>query len=89
MAEFETEIQARFEWPGNNLYTWNARGPYAYDAMWAIGLTLNKSVEMLKTKTLSDVRTRRLEDFTYDDSDMANMFLDILKDIRFDGISVR
>lgn len=57
--------------------------------MWALALTLNESVEMLKTKTFPDMRTRRLEDFTYDDQEMAHMFLDILKDIRFEGASVR
>ncbi len=31
---------------------------------------------------------RRLEDFTYDDKDMAEVFFELLKETRFTGVSV-
>ncbi len=56
--------------------------------MWSVALMLNQSVEILKTKDTEENRTKRLEDFNYNDEEMAFMFLDLLKDIHFEGISV-
>ena len=49
---------------------------------------LNKSVEVLKQKLFSNGEKRSLHDFDYDDSEMAQLFLDILNETSFDGMSV-
>ena len=88
MQEFQSELQERLKRPENQIYKWHDRNPYGYDATWAVALMLNKSVERLKTERFSDNRLRRLEDFTYDDHEMALMFLDSFKDMTFEGVSV-
>ena len=49
---------------------------------------LNTSVEILKEMVFSDGLQRRLEDFTYDDSEMAEVFFKLLGESDFTGISV-
>ncbi|XP_072030785.1 gamma-aminobutyric acid type B receptor subunit 2-like [Amphiura filiformis] len=61
--------------------------PYGYDAAWLIALMLNKSVEVLKEKVFSNGKKRQLENFTYQDGEMAQMFLDLMNEIEFDGAS--
>ena len=68
---------------------WNDYSSFAYDAAWAVALALNKTVETLKTTRFQDGLFRRLEDFTYDDQQMAEMILDALNSTSFDGVSVR
>lgn len=51
--------------------------------MWTIALTLNKSMSEIR-KTLN----RSLEDFTYQDSRMAQIFKQTLKNLEFQGITV-
>ena len=48
--------------------------PHAYDSTWALALVLNQTVEELKTKVFRDGSMRRLEDFTYEDEEMALLF---------------
>ncbi|XP_038069217.1 uncharacterized protein LOC119738403 [Patiria miniata] len=86
-AEYETLYQDRMSWPENQGYRWNSLGPFVYDAAWAIALTFNKSVEVLKTKRFSDGSFRRLEDFTYDDKEMAELFFNLLNETEFKGVS--
>ena len=54
-----------------------------YDAMWTIALALNSSISMLKEKGLG-----KLEDFTYESTEMADVFTDAIAAISFQGISV-
>ena len=56
---------------------------YVYDAAWAIALALNSSISMLEEKGLG-----RLEDFTYDSVEMADVFTDAVFKVSFQGISV-
>ena len=49
---------------------------------------LNKSVEVLKEKVFSNGEKRRLQDFSYNDSEMAQLFLDMLSEVSFNGMSV-
>jgi len=56
---------------------------YVYDAMWTIALALNSSISMLEDRGLG-----RLEDFTYDSVEMANVFTEAVADVSFEGISV-
>ncbi len=89
VEEFRSELLERLKRPENRIYQWHNRNPYGYDATWAVALMLNRSVDILKTKRFADGNTRRLEDFTYDDNEMALMFLDLFKDTDFPGVSVR
>ena len=56
---------------------------YVYDAMWTIALALNSSISILEEKGLG-----RLEDFTYDSIEMADVFTEAVANISFPGISV-
>ena len=56
---------------------------YVYDAVWTIALALNSSISILEERGLG-----RLEDFTYDSVEMADVFTEAVKDVSFEGISV-
>ena len=56
---------------------------YVYDAMWTIALTLNSSISILEDRGLG-----RLEDFTYDSVEMANVFTEAVTNVSFEGITV-
>jgi len=56
---------------------------YVYDAMWTISLALNSSISILEDRGLG-----RLEDFTYDSVEMANVFTEAVSNVSFQGISV-
>ena len=56
---------------------------YVYDAVWTIALALNSSMSMLEERGLG-----RLEDFTYESSEMADVFTDAIAKVSFPGISV-
>ena len=86
--EFLTLYEERLQWPEYSEYTNNVYAPFGYDAAWAVALTLNKSAEILKTKQFSDNRTRRLEDFNYDDVEMGKLFFDLLAETDFIGATV-
>ena len=56
---------------------------YVYDAVWTIALALNSSISILEEKGLG-----RLEHFTYDSVEMADVFTEAVANISFQGISV-
>ena len=56
---------------------------YVYDSMWTIALALNSSISILEDRGLG-----RLEDFTYDSVEMANVFTEAVANMSFEGISV-
>ena len=56
---------------------------YVYDAMWTIALALNSSISILEDRGLG-----RLEDFSYDSVEMANVFTEAVTNVSFEGISV-
>ncbi|XP_072043995.1 gamma-aminobutyric acid type B receptor subunit 2-like [Amphiura filiformis] len=85
--ELMTELRDRLEWPENKGYTWTDYSFYGYDATWVAALTLNKSDEILKTKIFENGEKRRLDDFTYDDQEMAQIFFDTMAETDFDGFS--
>ena len=87
--QYVTLMQQRMDRSENANYTRNNRAPLAYDATWAIALMLNSSVEVLREWVFSDGTQRRLEDFTYADSEMTHIFLDLLSKTDFIGVSVR
>ncbi|XP_065916322.1 gamma-aminobutyric acid type B receptor subunit 2-like [Dysidea avara] len=58
------------------------RNGYIYDAMWTIVLALNSSISILEDRGLG-----RLEDFTYDSVEMANVFTVAVANVSFQGIS--
>ena len=83
-----SQLKERFKWPENKNYSYIDYGTFGYDAVWAVALMLNKSMEVLKDKVFADGGKRRLEDFKYDDTEMAQLFLDVLNKTSFDGMSV-
>ena len=56
---------------------------YVYDAVWTIALALNSSISILEERGLG-----RLEDFTYDSVEMADVFTEAIANVSFEGISV-
>ena len=56
---------------------------YVYDAVWTIALALNSSISILEERGLG-----RLEDFTYDSVEMADVFTEAILNTTFQGISV-
>ncbi|XP_077992097.1 gamma-aminobutyric acid type B receptor subunit 2-like [Glandiceps talaboti] len=86
-AEFEKMYLERMEWPENKKYNYNELAPYGYDAVWAIALMLNETLQVLESKIFSDNSTRRLEDFNYDDNEMAMIFFEKLSESNFIGTS--
>ncbi|XP_072048089.1 gamma-aminobutyric acid type B receptor subunit 2-like [Amphiura filiformis] len=87
--ELESKLRDRLKRPLNENYTWNDYAPYGYDATWATGLMLNKSAQELVGKVFADGKKRRLEDFSYEDSEMLEIFIDILNQTDFEGMSGR
>ncbi|XP_072030788.1 gamma-aminobutyric acid type B receptor subunit 2-like [Amphiura filiformis] len=88
--ELQSQFEDRLAWPINGGFTRTPEttySAYGYDTAWAIALVLNKSIEVLKEKVFSNGKKRRLENFTYKDGEMAQMFLYLMKEIEFDGAS--
>ena len=56
---------------------------FVYDAVWTIALALNSSISILEERGLG-----RLEDFTYDSVEMADVFTEAILNTTFQGISV-
>ena len=56
---------------------------YVYDAVWTIALALNSSISILEERGLG-----RLEDFTYDNVEIADVFTEAVLHTSFGGISV-
>ncbi|KAJ8045810.1 Gamma-aminobutyric acid type B receptor subunit 2 [Holothuria leucospilota] len=55
--------------------------PFSYDALWAVALTLNRTVDEL-AKTC-----RRLEDFNYDDVELGSLLFQEMNKTNFQGVS--
>ena len=55
---------------------------FAYDAVWTIALTLNRSITDLKHQNMS------LEDFDYNNTVMRETFMKYAKALSFQGMSV-
>ena len=56
---------------------------YSYDAVWAIALTLNRSIDQLANID------RRLEDIDYNDKEVLAIFMEQMRSLEFLGITVR
>ena len=56
---------------------------YVYDAAWTIALALNSSISILEERGLG-----RLEDFTYDSVEIADVFTKAIANVSFQGVSV-
>ena len=56
---------------------------YVYDAVWTIALALNSSISILEERRLG-----RLEDFTYQSVEMADVLTEAIANVSFEGISV-
>ena len=57
--------------------------PLAYDAIWALSLALNKTITKL------EARGETLEDYNYENKNIAELILNEFGDLDFDGLSVR
>ncbi|XP_071835075.1 gamma-aminobutyric acid type B receptor subunit 1-like [Apostichopus japonicus] len=78
---FVEEMKHRLTWPKYQAYTFNSYTAYTYDAIWTIGLLLNRSARILQESS----SPKRLEDFTYTDVDLYQLFLDGLSTTDFFG----
>jgi len=83
VSQFTKDLQDKSVDSGNpNLFISSTVG-YIYDAVWTIALALNSSISILEDRGLG-----RLEDFTYDSVEMANVFTEAVANVSFEGISV-
>ncbi|XP_071835074.1 gamma-aminobutyric acid type B receptor subunit 1-like [Apostichopus japonicus] len=80
---FVEEMKRRLTWPKYQAYTFNSYTAYSYDAIWTIGLLLNRSAGIMQESS----SPKRLEDFTYTDVDLYQLFLDGLSTTDFFGAS--
>ncbi|XP_071835073.1 uncharacterized protein [Apostichopus japonicus] len=80
---FVEEMKHRLTLPKYQAYTFNSYTAYTYDAIWTIGLLLNRSAGKLQDKS----SPKRLEDFTYTDVDLYQLFLNGLSTTDFFGAS--
>ncbi|XP_071835076.1 gamma-aminobutyric acid type B receptor subunit 1-like [Apostichopus japonicus] len=80
---FVEETKHRLTWPKYQAYTFNSYTAYTYDAIWTIGLLLNRSAGILQESS----SPKHLEDFTYTDVDLYQLFLDGLSTTDFFGAS--
>ena len=76
-------MKGRLQRPENLEYKYEAYGAPAYDAIWVIGLMLHKAALELEGNS-----SKQLEDFTYNDSEMKDLFFRLLGDTEFEGVSV-
>jgi len=63
-------------------YPANAFSSFAYDAIWSIALTLQKSSPVLKA------RNKSLSSITYGDKETTELFKRVLRNLTFIGMSV-
>ena len=82
MSQFQKDLQSKTTIDNVDTDV-DIRNGYIYDAMWTIALALNSSISILEDRGLG-----RLEDFTYDLVEMANVFTEAVANVSFQGISV-
>ena len=56
---------------------------YVYDAAWTIALALNSSISVLEKRGLG-----KLENFTYENVEIADVFTEAVGNVSFQGITV-
>ena len=64
----------------------NRHAAFAYDAVWVLALTLNRSISALKDN--NKTRNMTLADFDYTNVAMRKIFMKYAKTISFQGMSV-
>lgn len=64
----------------NTTYSVSRLCPFVYDAGWTLALALNNSQMFLGNK--------KLEDFSYNDTDMFDAIASGIQSVEFDGMSV-
>ena len=82
MKQFQTDLEAKTSLGTVKTDIFLNVG-YVYDAVWTIALALNSSISILEERGLG-----RLEDFTYDSVEMADVFTEAVANLSFEGISV-
>ena len=59
---------------------------FAYDAVWTVALTLNKAIQQLPLQ--NETKNLTLEDFNYNNREMRDTFMKLMKKLTFTGMSV-
>lgn len=77
-------MKSRLTWPKYRNITENAYMSYSFDAIWAVGLMLNKTANALSLRNTST----KLEDFSYTDPVLSQLFLEEFAKVKFFGASV-
>ncbi|XP_070535176.1 gamma-aminobutyric acid type B receptor subunit 2-like [Ptychodera flava] len=77
--------------PEYDAFDFNREHGYAYDAVWAIALGLNSSIDGVARMEMKDSngtsRPKRLDDFTYGDSEMRKVFHRSILSVSFTGVT--
>ncbi|XP_072022904.1 gamma-aminobutyric acid type B receptor subunit 1-like [Amphiura filiformis] len=82
-TEYISRLKLRLTQPENLKYDFNPYGATGYDGAWIIALMLHEAALVLEERNA----TKRLEDFTYNDPEMRDLFFKILADVQFEGVS--
>ncbi|XP_072022903.1 gamma-aminobutyric acid type B receptor subunit 1-like [Amphiura filiformis] len=82
--EYVSRLKLRLTQPENLKYDFNPYGSTGYDGAWSIALMLHEAALVLEGRNA----TRRLEDFTYNESEMRDLFFKLLADVQFEGVSM-
>ncbi|XP_072030203.1 gamma-aminobutyric acid type B receptor subunit 1-like [Amphiura filiformis] len=82
-TEYVGRLKSTLTQPEYLKYNYEPYGSMAYDGAWVIGLVLHEASLLLENRNT----TKRLEDFTYNDSEMKDLFFRLLADVNFEGVS--
>ncbi|XP_072023148.1 gamma-aminobutyric acid type B receptor subunit 1-like [Amphiura filiformis] len=82
-TEYVSRLKLKLTQPENLKYDFNPYGSTGYDGAWIIALMLHEAALVLEERNA----TKRLEDFTYNDPEMRDLFFKLLADIQFEGVS--
>ncbi|XP_071835071.1 gamma-aminobutyric acid type B receptor subunit 1-like isoform X2 [Apostichopus japonicus] len=82
-SELLEEVKRRLLWPRYRGFTLNDYLAYTFDAVWSIGLMLNRTANKLKQRK----SLKRLEDFTYSDDELYKLFFNGMAATDFAGAS--
>lgn len=78
-----------------NFYSSSSLAAFAYDSILTFAMLLNRTVTVIENGNVDDFECRNkngtgvhLEEFEYENDLMGCLFLNVLKNLSFDGISV-
>ncbi|XP_013421726.1 gamma-aminobutyric acid type B receptor subunit 2 [Lingula anatina] len=92
--DYSTYERRYKEWPSYAEYGLNEYHAYGYDAIWAAVLAMHSAMPIIAQQNVTEIidgevvtRPKRLDDFTYEDSHMLQVFMKELDKTNFTGMT--